>query len=97
MTRRSGRPWLSIGSDAWRLGFKTATVVGLRTLVIARGGPEGEAESRHMVAEKVEAGLALSALVMTGRLGLTPASTTKRTLAHLQRKVTANRRRLTKG
>lgn len=34
---------------------------------------------------------------MTGRLGLTPASTTKRTLAHLQRKVTANRHRLTKG
>ena len=97
MKRRSSNPWMSIGFDAWRLGFEAATVVGLRTMAIARGGPAGEAEAQRMLAEKVDAGLALSGLAMTGRLGLTPASASARTLAHLQRKVSANRRRLSKG
>ena len=97
MTRRRVNPWISVGFDAWRLGFESATVIGLRTLAIARGGPAGEAEARRMVDEKLDAGLALGGLAMTGRLGLTPASASARTLAHLQRKVSANRRRLTKG
>jgi hypothetical protein len=50
-----------------------------------------------MVSEKVDAGLALQTLALTGGLGMTPAKASARTLAHYRRKVRANRRRLAKG
>ena len=83
--------------DAWRLGLEASTVIGLRTLKIAQGGAAGEAEAERMVREKMEAGLALQALALTGGLGASPASASSRTLAHYKRKVSANRRRLIKG
>jgi len=92
-----GNPWFGIGLDAWRLGLEASSVIGLRTLKIARGGAVGRAEAERMVSEKVEAGLALQALAITGGLGSTPASASARTLSHYRRKVKANRRRLTKG
>jgi hypothetical protein len=50
-----------------------------------------------MVSEKIDAGLTLQALALTGRLGLTPNSAATKTLAHYRRKVRANRRRLERG
>jgi hypothetical protein len=94
MTRRN--PWMSIGLDALRLGMDASTVMGIRTLRIAEGGAAGRAEAERMVTEKIEAGLALQALALTGGLGLTSASATAKTLAHYRRKVAANRRRLTR-
>ena len=86
-----------MGFDAWRLGMEASTVIGLRTLKIARGGAHADAEARRMVSEKVDAGLALQTQAFTGGLGATPASASARTLAHYRRKVRANRRRLMKG
>lgn len=97
MKRTRGNPWIGIGFDAWRLGWEASTVIGLRTLKIAQGGERGRAEAELMVQEKVEAGLALQAKALSGGLGASPASASARTLAHFQRKVSANRRRLTKG
>ena len=97
MKRSRANPWFSIGWDAWRLGVEASTVIGLRTLKIAQGGSAGLAESERMVSEKVQAGVDLSALALTGGLGLTPASASARTLAHYRRRVNANRRRLSKG
>lgn len=97
MYRTRGNPWLGIGLDAWRLGVEASTVIGLRTLKIAQGGASGRAEAERMLSEKVEAGVALQALAMTGGLGATPASASARTLAHYRRKVNANRRRLSKA
>ena len=97
MRRAARNPWFGIGLDAWRLGLEASQVVGLRAMKIAAGGTAGEAEAQRMVAEKIEAGLALQTLAMSGGLGLTPASASARTLAHYRRKVQANRRRLTKG
>lgn len=97
MKRTRSNPWLGIGMDAWRLGLEASTVVGLRSLKIARGGPAAEAEAKRMVSEKVDAGLALQTLALTGGLGATPAKASARTLAHYRRKVRANRRRLSKG
>ena len=71
-------------------------MIALRTLKIAIGGAAAEAETRRMVSEKIEAGLALQALALAGGLGLTANSLATKTLAHYRRKVRGNRRRLTK-
>jgi len=90
-------PWFRTGFAAWSLGVEAASVIALRTLKIAAGGVAGEAEGRQMVSEKIEAGLALQALALTGGLGLTPHSAVTKTLAYYRRKVRANRRRLAEG
>ncbi|MGH6963683.1 MAG: hypothetical protein ACREE0_04310 [Phenylobacterium sp.] len=97
MRRARANPWIGIGFDAWRLGLEASTVIGLRTMKIAQGGAAGEAEAQRMVQEKIDAGLALQALALTGGLGMNPATASARTLAHYRRKVSANRRRLMKG
>jgi hypothetical protein len=47
-----------------------------------------------MIAEKIDAGVALQTLALTGGLGVTPHRAAAKTLSHLRRKVRANRRRL---
>lgn len=90
-------PWIGVGLSAWSLGMEAATVITLRTLKIGAGGAAAEAEAERMIAEKIDAGLALSALALTGGLGATPHGAASRALTHLRRKVRANRRRLSKG
>ncbi len=97
MKRAMRNPWIGLSLDAWRLGLEASQVIGLRTMKIAAGGAAGKAEADRMIAEKIDAGLALQTLAMTGGLGLTAASASARTLAHYRRKVQANRRRLAKG
>jgi hypothetical protein len=84
-------------ASGWRLGFDDRSVVGYRP-----SDAEGDhrrrsrrAEASRIVTEKIEAGLALQAKAMTGTLGTTPLGATSRTIADDQRKVKANRRRLT--
>lgn len=95
MARRRN-PWLRLGWDAWALGLEASTVMGMRTLKIAQGGPAADAEARRMVSEKVDAALALQTLAMAGALGATAPRIARKTLAHYRRKVRANRRRLAK-
>ena len=90
-------PWFRTGFYAWSLGLEASSVIALRTLKIAAGGVAAEAETRRMVSEKLEAGLALRALALTGGLGLTAHSAAAKTLVYYRRKVRANRRRLAKG
>jgi hypothetical protein len=89
-------PWLRVGFYAWSLSLEASSVVALRLLKIAVGGVAAEAETRLMVTEKIEAGLALQALAMTGGLGLNANNGATKMLAHYRRKVRANRRRLAK-
>ena len=93
---RSRNPWLGIGMSAWSLGLEASTVIGLRTLKLAAGGAAGEAEARRMVSEKIDAGVALQTLALTGGLGFTPQAAAAKTLTHYRRKVRANRRRLSR-
>jgi hypothetical protein len=65
-------PWLRASLDAWSLALEASTVIALRTAKLAAGTAAGEAEARRMVREKIEAGLALQALALTGGLGRTP-------------------------
>lgn len=94
---RIRNPWLGIGLDIWSLGFEASAVICLRTLKVSAGGVAGRTEASRMVREKVDAGLTLHSLALTGGLGLTPHIAAARTLTHLRRKVRANRRRLSKG
>ncbi len=90
-------PWLRASLSAWSLALEASSIIALRTMKLAAGTAAAEAEARRMVNEKIEAGLALQTLALTGRLGRTPHSATTKTLAHYRRKVRANKRRLTKG
>lgn len=89
-------PWFRFGVNAWSLGIHASSVIALRTLKIAAGGVSAEVEACRMVGEKIETGLALQALALTGRLGLTAPSAATKILTHYRRKVRANRRRLAK-
>jgi hypothetical protein len=96
LSRRAANAWMRLGFDAWSLGAEASTVMGLRAMKMAAGGPAAETEARKMVAEKIAAGLQLQALAMTGGLGATPQRAARATMAHYRRKVVANRRRLQK-
>ena len=90
-------PWLRAGFDAWFLGAEASHVIVLRMLKIAAGGVAAEAETRRMFSEKIEAGLDLQTMALTGGLGVTGEEAVTKTLAHYRSKVRANRRRLAKG
>ena len=75
-------PWFRFGVNAWSLGIDASSVIALRTLKIAAGGVAAEVEARRMVSEKIEAGLALQALALTGGLGLTASSVATKMLTH---------------
>ncbi len=83
-----------MGMDAWMLGVEASSVIGLRTLKMAAGGPAAAAEADLMVREKLDSSLLLQMKAMTGQLGMTPAAALSNTLAHYRRKVRANRKRL---
>jgi hypothetical protein len=89
-------PWTCLFFDTLFLGLEASSVMASRTLKLAAGGEAARTEARRMVTEKMEAGLTLQALALSGGLGLTPESAARKTLAHYRRKVRANRRRLAK-
>lgn len=89
-------PWVLAGFDAWSLGAEASSVIALRILKIGSGGTAALAEAQQMVSEKIESGLALQAMALSGGLGLTAHGAARKTLSHYRRKVRANRRRLVK-
>ena len=95
MARRDS--WFSVGMDAWSLGFEASMVVGLRTMKLAAGGAGAGEEAHRMVAEKVDAALALQTLALSGGLGATAEGAAATTLSHYRTRVQANQRRLIKG
>ena len=89
-------PWFDLAIDSWRLAVEAQTVIVLRTLKLAAGGPAASAEAQRMVTEKVRAAAEVQAKtalgLMTGSGHLAP----QRAVGHYRRKVRANRRRLSK-
>jgi ABC-type sugar transport system substrate-binding protein len=96
MSRRQQNAWLRVGWDAWWLGVEASMVIGQRMLRMAAGGAAASTEARRMLAEKVQAGVALQTAAMTGQLGLTSHTAAKKTIRHYRKRVRANRRRLAK-
>ena len=97
MPRRKANPLFHLGVNAWSLGVESSAVIGLRMMKLATGGVAAGAEAERMVGEKVEAALALQALALSGRLGVSPHGAAAKTVAHYRRTVRANRRRLARG
>ena len=94
MTRLHRNPWLDIGMEAWTLSVDAASVIGLRTMKMAMGGPAAETEARLMVTEKIGSAVDLQTSLMTGGLGFTLHGVSKKALKHYAGKVGANKRRL---
>ena len=89
-------PWIGVFFDTWSLGIEASSVIAARIMKLTAGGAASNTETRRMIAEKVEAGLTLQTLALTGGLGRTPQSAARKTLAHYRRRVRANRHRLRK-
>jgi hypothetical protein len=81
--------------NAWSLGVEASSVIALRMMKIAAGGKGGDAEATRMISEKINAGLDLQRMAMTGDLSLSPRGAAK-ALGYYRRKIRANRRRLMK-
>jgi hypothetical protein len=94
---RSRNPWFRLGREAWMLGAEASAVITLRSIKIAAGGSAADTEARRMVSEKIEAARALQVMALTGALGFTAPGVVDKSLKHYRRKVSANRRRLSKG
>ena len=86
--------WLKLGIDAWALGWQATRVMGLRTARIAEGGPVAGMEAWLMLTEKWQAAAEIQAELLSRGANASPATVTRRTLAHYRRKVAANDRRL---
>ena len=93
--KRRLAPAVGVGFDLWMLGLECSAVIAQRTLRIA-AGTMGSAEASLMVSEKIEAGMALQRLALTGGLGLEPVGAAAKAVSYYRRKVRANGRRLSR-
>lgn len=96
MTRRTSS-WFSLSMNAARMGMEAQTVIGLRLMRLAAGGPAAAAEAQLMVTEKVASTLAVQSMLITGVMTGKADGGAGSAVAHYRRKVRANRRRLTKA
>jgi hypothetical protein len=96
MSRRNAS-WFDLSMSAMQLGLEAQSVIALRMMKMAAGGPAAEAEASRMISEKTQAALDAQMQVglsaMSGRLDLAPA----RAIALYRRRVRANQRRLRAG
>jgi hypothetical protein len=80
---------------ATQLAFDVQSVIGLRMMRIAEGGPFAAAEAQRMITEKVAAlAAAQGAGAVTLMCGGTPARAAARAITPVRRRVRANHRRL---
>jgi hypothetical protein len=85
------KPWL----DTVRFGFEVQSVIALRLMKIAMGGPGASAESTRMVTEKIKAAFdAQAAGAVAVAQGKSIRAATKRAMTPIKRRVRANHRRL---
>lgn len=90
-------PMASLAFEWWRLWFDSAQVIGLRTMRLMHGGARAQHEATRMVAEKWQAAADLAFKEMTGRGGSTPEAATRTAIRHYRSRVSANKRRLSRG
>jgi hypothetical protein len=84
--------------DAAEFGFEAQSVIALRLMKIAAGGPSGAAEYARMVSEKfVAAAAAHSAGAIALASGKSFEAATTLALAPVRSHVRANHRRLSRG
>jgi hypothetical protein len=91
------RSWLTLSFDMMRLGLEAQSVITLRTMKIMQGGAAAERETRQMVTEKMAAAIEAGAAVTAGMIeGQGRATLTRKAMKGYKRRVTANRKRLSR-
>jgi hypothetical protein len=96
MTRRKASNPFGLASEMWQLGLESWQVIGWRTMRMMQGGAAAQDEGVRMVTEKWQASMELGLSAMTGASGLTPEAQARTAVRHFQKRVTANRKRLSK-
>ncbi len=94
-TMRSWNAWLTLSSQATLLGLEAQSVMALRFIRIAAGGPLARSETGRMITEKVQAlGEAQTAAAIAAISGRNSRQVTKKVLGVYKKRVRGNRRRL---
>lgn len=97
--------WLTLSTQAARLGFEAQSVVALRMMRLAAGGAGGQAEAQRMVTEKVAALVEAQAAVATTAIESGTSHRRQKSASHragkkvigvYKKRVRANRRRLSR-
>jgi len=91
----AGGEWPAIAADGYRMMADGAAVIWMRSLQMMTGGPAAVPEAVLMVSEKLQASTDLMMKFMTSP-ATSAEEAARRTVSHYGRKVTANRKRLSK-
>ena len=90
-------PWLALSLNAVQLGIEARSVVALRMLRFAAGGPGMKAEATRMVTEKVAAAAEAQAVAAVAAISGQPQHVVaKRARKVFKKRVRANRRHLSR-
>jgi hypothetical protein len=87
---------MGLAVEMWQLGFDAWQVIGWRSWRMMQGGAAARDESVRMVSEKWQANMELGLAAMAGEGGSTPEAQARTAVRHYQKRVTANRKRLSK-
>jgi hypothetical protein len=94
MPRNPTADWMKLANDSYWLWADSMMVIGLRTSDMMTG-KGSERENRLMVSEKVKAASEVGMMIATGGLA-NPEKTAAKAVRHYRKKVSANRKRLSR-
>jgi hypothetical protein len=89
-------PWIGLTLKAMQVGFDTQNVIFLRVMRLSAGGARGQSEARRMVSEKIASLEAQAAAVLGIIAGRNEAVVAGQVIRGLQKRVRANKRRLSR-
>ena len=97
MTKSTPKTWPELAVESWMLGAEMSMVIWLRSIRMMAGGKIAEREAALMVSEKMTAAITLMPALMAGGANASAEQIVGRALAHYEKPVRANRRRLSRG
>jgi hypothetical protein len=90
-------PWIALTLKAMQVGFDAQNVIFLRMMRLSAGGARGQSEARRMVSEKIAASVEAQVAAVSGIIaGRDEAVVAGQVIRGLQKRVRANRRRLSR-
>lgn len=94
MPRNPNAEWMKLAQDGYWLWAESLMVMGMRTTDMMTG-KGSERENALMVSEKVKAATEVGMMIATGGLA-SPEKTAAKAVRHYRKKVSANRKRLSR-
>jgi hypothetical protein len=90
-------PWFSLIFQTMQMGFEAQSVIALRMMRFAAGGPAAQTEARRMITDKVAAGVEMQAVAASAiASGQKDTVIAGKVLGVVKRRVRANKRRLSR-